>query len=79
MKIERRQDRKKKKGTERHAKEIFVHVTACLKKAATGPPWWPVGKNPPASAGDRFNPWSRKILHATEQISPCTTTTEPAL
>ena len=29
--------------------------------------------------GHRFNPWSRKIPHATEQLSPCTTTTEPAL
>ena len=37
-------------------------------------------KNPPASAGDMsFEPWSRKIPHATEQLSPCATTTEPAL
>ena len=79
MKTGRRQD-KRKKGTERHPKEILVHVTACLKKAETGLPWWPVGKNPPASAGDnRFNPWSKKIPHATEQISPGTTATEPAL
>ena len=32
-----------------------------------------VGKNPPAN---RFDPWSRKIPHATEQLSPRTTTTE---
>ena len=27
----------------------------------------------------QYNPWSRKTPHATEQLSPCTTTTEPAL
>jgi len=25
----------------------------------------------------RFNPWSRKIPYAAEQLSPCATTTEP--
>ena len=34
-------------------------------------------KNPPAKAGDGFEPWSRKILHAAEQLSPCAKTTEP--
>ena len=29
--------------------------------------------------GHGFEPWSRKIPHATEQLSPCATTTEPAL
>ena len=29
--------------------------------------------------GHGFDPWSRKIPHATEQLSLCTTTTEPAL
>ena len=29
--------------------------------------------------GHGFNPWSGKIPHAEEQLSPCTTTTEPAL
>ena len=28
--------------------------------------------------GHRFNPWSRKIPHASEQLSPCATTTEPS-
>ena len=31
-------------------------------------------KNPSASVGDmrhRFDPWSRKIPHAEEQLSPC--------
>ena len=29
--------------------------------------------------GHRFNPWSRKIPHAMEQLSPRTTTAEPVL
>ena len=29
--------------------------------------------------GHGFEPWSRKIPHAAEQLSPCATTTEPAL
>ena len=29
--------------------------------------------------GHRFNPGSRKISHATEQLSPCVSTTEPEL
>ena len=29
--------------------------------------------------GILFNPWSGKIPHAAEQLSPCITTTEPAL
>ena len=36
-------------------------------------------KNPPANAGDMFEPWSGKIPHAAEQLSPCATTTKPAL
>ena len=34
-------------------------------------------KNPPAQCrGHEFDPRSRKIPHAAEQLSPCTTTTE---
>ena len=29
--------------------------------------------------GHGFEPWSRKFPHATEQLSPCATTTGPAL
>ena len=38
-----------------------------------------VGKNLPANAGTRFDPWFGKITHAMEQQSPCTTTAELAL
>ncbi|XP_059997592.1 RING finger protein 207 isoform X4 [Lagenorhynchus albirostris] len=38
------------------------------------------GVNGEAQArGHGFEPWSGKIPHATEQLSPCATTTEPAL
>ena len=38
-----------------------------------------VVKNPPANTGDiGFEPWSGKIPHSAEQLSLCTTTTEPA-
>ena len=37
-------------------------------------------KNLPANAGDcGFNPWSGKILHAAEQLSPCSKITEPTI
>ena len=36
-----------------------------------------VVKNPPAHAGGHgFEPWSGKIPHDAEQLSPCATTTE---
>ena len=38
-----------------------------------------VVKNPPAnSRGHGFEPWSRKIPRAAEQLSTCAITTEPA-
>ena len=44
---------------------------------------FPVGavvKNLPANAGDMgSSPWSEKIPHAAEQLSPYSTTTEPVL
>ena len=42
-----------------------------------GFPGGAVVKNPPAKAGDTgSSPSLRKIPHAAEQLSPCTTTTE---
>jgi len=38
-----------------------------------------VVKNLPANAGDGFNLWTGRIPHAAEQLSPCSTTTEPVL
>ena len=43
-----------------------------------GLPWWCSGQES-ACRGHRFEPWSRKIPRAAEQLSLCTTTTKPAL
>ena len=49
-------------------------------KVTTGLPGGPVVKNLPYKfKGNRFNPWSGKIPHASEQLSPCITTTEARL
>ena len=46
-------------------------------KNCGGFPSCAVVKNPPANAGDMGSkPWSGKIPHAMEQLSPCATTTE---
>ena len=36
-----------------------------------------VVKNPPASAGDEFDPWSKKTPHVMKQLNPWVPTTEP--
>ena len=52
----------------------------CKKNLNTGLPWWLSGKE---SASQRwrqgFDPWVRKISHATEQLSSCATTIKPGL
>ena len=43
-------------------------------------PGGPVVKNPPMQCrGHGFNPWSRRIPHATGQLSPCTATGGPVI
>ena len=45
-----------------------------------GLPWWRSGEESACQCrGQGFEVWSGKISHAVEQLSPCTTTTEPAL
>ena len=45
-----------------------------------GLPWWLSGKDSACQwKRHGFNPWSRKIPHATEQLSLCATTIEPVL
>jgi len=44
------------------------------KRLNEGLPWWYSG-----CRGNGFNPWSRKIPHAMEQLSMCATTNEPVL
>ena len=49
------------------------------KVSGQGFPGGLVIKNPPATAGDWFDPWSGKIPHAVEQLSPRITTIKPGL
>ena len=45
-----------------------------------GLPWWLSGSESDHQCRrQRFDPWSWKIPCAVEQLSPCSTTTEPAL
>ena len=45
-----------------------------------GFPWWVSGKESACQCRRHgFDPWSRKIPHALEQLSPCATATEPVL
>ena len=57
------------------------YLVGVLKEACLDFPCGAVVKNPPANAGDTGSSPGRgtKIPHAAEQLSLCTTTTEPAL
>ena len=49
-------------------------------KIALGLPWWRSGwESAWQCSGQGFDPWSWKIPHASEQLSPCATTTQPVL
>ena len=49
-----------------------------MKGQIRGLPWWLSGKESACQCkGHRFDPWSRKIPHASEQLSPRATITEP--
>ena len=51
-----------------------------LGNLSQGFPWWLSGKEFTGQyRGHGFNPRSVKILHAVEQLSPCTTTIVPVL
>ena len=48
------------------------------KDGTRGLAWWRSGKESSCKcSGHRFDPWFGKIPHASEQLSPCATTTEP--
>ena len=48
------------------------------EKQGQGLPWWLSGEESTCQCGEHgLHPLSRRILHATEQLSPCTTMTEP--
>ena len=49
-------------------------------KEMVGLPWWLSSKESASQCRrDGFNPWSGKILYATEQLTPCTATTKPCM
>ena len=51
-----------------------------LKNHFRGLPWWLSGKESTCQCKrHRFNFWSRKISHASEQLCPCASTTGPVL
>ena len=59
---------------------IFYTIYEMLKVLLKGFPGGTVVKKVPANAGDMGSSLgSGRIPHATEQLSPCATTTEPAL
>ena len=53
---------------------------AHTQRGPQGLPWWHSGEESACQRrGQGFEPWSGKIPHAAEQLSPCATTTEPEL
>ena len=65
---------------------LTLHTIACIailrvktrrKRDQSGVPWWSSAQESACQCrGHRFDPWSWKILHAIEQLSPCVTTTK---
>ena len=70
-------------GTTIHLILYFPMLGVCTYaywKHAAGLPCWLSGKVSTSHCSRvRFSPWSGKIPHAVEQLSPCATTTEPVL
>ena len=53
-----------------------MKYTLIKKSIVKGFPGGSMVKNPWATTGDRFDPWSRKIPHAAEKLSLWAATTE---
>ena len=55
-----------------------VKVSGMRKHRQVGLPWWSSGQEFACQCKrHKSYPWSRKIPHATRQLSPCATTAEP--
>ena len=55
---------------------LYIHLKICL----WGPSWWLSGKESACQCRrHRFDPWSRKSPHVSEQLSPCASTIELVL
>ena len=66
--------------SERSQKQKFTYCMIPFIRNIQGLPWWRSGQESTCQCrGHGFEPWSGKIPHAVEQLSPCATTTEPAL
>ena len=62
------------------SKKLFPGSTYINAKNSLGLPWWLSDKESACQCRrHRFDPWSGKIPHASEQLTPCTTTPDPAL
>ena len=62
------------------AKFSTFKISTIQKNEVRGLSWWPSGKESTCQGRrHEFEPWSRKIPHAVEQLSPCATTTESVL
>ena len=58
---------------------LIIKVAHGYCKKIRGLPWWRSGWESACQCrGHGFEPWSGKIPHATEQLGPWATTTEPA-
>ena len=56
--------------------EVAVTIFSIKEFPGLGVPWWLSGKESICQCRRHgLDPWSGKIPHATEQLSPCTTTT----
>ena len=56
------------------------HIRPTKPKTFPGLPWWRSGLESSCQCRTHgFEPWSGKIPHVAEQLSPCTTTTELVL
>ena len=53
---------------------------SAIKKNEIGLPWWCSGWESACQCrGHGFEPWSRRVLHAAERLSPCATAAETVL
>ena len=60
------------------AMELYNNINSQKSKILSGLPWWLSGKESTCQCKSHgFNPWSRMIPHASEQLSQWATTTEP--
>ena len=58
---------------------LHLNGNSPVKTRPAGLPWWRSGWESACQCrGHGFEPWSGRIPHAAEQLSPCATTTEPA-